>query len=211
MAPRPIGKVASINASLTVALLDAALAKSWEGTDPALAAKGTFTGHPEKILSGIKNGEDAMLFDVGGGKALALELEGQTGEWDVYRVGEKKLVFVEPPYDWFTDPSNHGDAVAEVDALFAKIVADVLPEETEEIATLAVPSGKLAVVYMWHLDVPSASGVAETLKLGGAAEAGDENGQTGFVASLPPGKYRVLRAPVDHGELEAVAAYVVPA
>lgn len=206
-----IGTIRSVNASLTIALLDASFAAAWEPADPAAAKKGELTGHPEQIMAGIRRGDAATRLDVGQGKGVAFDLEGGCGALDVYRVAEDKLVLVEPGHDWFADPDNHGDQADAIEALFSTILAGDVPEDAEELATLDVPSGTLAAMYMWHQDVRAAKTAAERLAPGLAAAVPDANGPTGLVAAMRPGTYRVLRASVDVGDLGAFAASIVPA
>lgn len=210
--PRPVGQIASVNGSLTFALLDADATAAWEATDPATSARGQFSGHPRKIMDAISQGEAAASLTVGGATAIALELEGMTGVCDVYRLADDRLAFVEPPREWFDDPDNYGSQKEDVSDLFDELLADELPDDASSVGTLEVTSGKLAAVYMWHLNVPSAKAAAAKLPDGVASAAvKDRNGESGFVATLPPGTYRVHVASVATDDLEAVAAYVVPA
>lgn len=86
-----------------------------------------------------------------------------------------------------------------------------VPEGAVELATIEIVSGTLAAVYMWHLNVGALKAAAEKLSPGSAAQVEDDNGPAGLVTTLPPGTYRILRASVASGDLEAVVAHVVPA
>ncbi|MDB4942773.1 MAG: hypothetical protein JWP97_2307 [Labilithrix sp.] len=208
---RPAGQIASPNGSLTFALLDADATTAWEHTDPRTSGKNEFTGHPRKIMEAIQHGQQAASLRIGKLTAVALELEGMTGVCDVYRLADDRLAFVEPPRDWFEDPDNHGGRPEDIAALFEELLADELPVDAEPVGTIDVPSGKLAAVYMWHRDVSAAKTAADQLADGAVARVKDRNGDSGIVATLPPGKYLVHVASVAGDDLEAVAAYVSPA
>ncbi|HEY4178034.1 MAG TPA: hypothetical protein VGM90_14405 [Kofleriaceae bacterium] len=141
----PIATIASRTSSLTVALFDASTASDWVPSKAA-ANKAQFTGHPAEILRGLAKGEDIAAIDVGASSGVAFELEGKSGRIEVYRVDDSTIALVAPPRSWWQQPA------AEVDALFAEALA---PDEGDE-TDLEVPSGKLAIVYMWLDDVGAA-------------------------------------------------------
>ncbi|MBC7975088.1 MAG: hypothetical protein H7138_08890, partial [Myxococcales bacterium] len=89
----PIGSIASLNASLTVAVFDARSAADWVPTKPA-ATKAQFTGHPAEVMRGLSKGPDATPLDVGASSGVAFELEGKSGKLEAYRLGDGTLALV---------------------------------------------------------------------------------------------------------------------
>jgi hypothetical protein len=92
---QPIGSIASLNASLTIAIFDARAATEWIPTKPA-ATKAQFTGHPAEIMRGLGKGEDVTAIDVGASSGFAFELEGKSGRIDAYRLDDGTLALVAP-------------------------------------------------------------------------------------------------------------------
>ncbi len=207
MTSTPIGSIASLNASLTVAIFDARSATDWVPTKPA-ATKAQFTGTPAEIMRGLAKGEEMTAVDVGASSGFAFELEGKSGKIDAHRLADGTLALVAPPRAWWQD--------AQADALFAEILGGSGVEEATEVGELELPSGKLAVVYLWLKKVGSARDLAVTVPSGGALEFGDGYGEGsgGLIVDLPPGRYRLLRhevtAPWD-ADQALVAMYLAPA
>jgi hypothetical protein len=205
--PPPIGSIASLTASLTVAVFDARSAADWVPTRPA-ATKAQFTGHPAEIMRGLAKGEDVTAVDVGASSGFAFELEGTSGKLDAYRLADGTLALVAPPRSWW----QAGDA----DALFADILGAGAIADATEVGELELVSGKLAVVYLWLKKVGAARDLAATVPSGGALAFGDGygDGNSGLIIDLPPGQYRLLRheiaAPWDPAQA-LVAMYLTPA
>lgn len=202
MKASPIGSIASLNASLTVAVFDARSATDWVPTKPA-ATKAQFTGTPAEIMRGLAKGEEITAVDVGASSGFAFELEGKSGKLDAYRLGDGSLALVAPARSWWQAP--------EADALFDEVPAGV--DEATEVGELELVSGKLAVVYLWLKNVGAARDLAATVPSGGALELGDGYGDAngGLIVDLPPGRYRLLRheiaAPWD-ADLALVVMYL---
>lgn len=209
----PIGTIASLNASLTLAIFDAQSATDWVPTKPA-ATKAQFTGHPAEIMRGLAKGEELTAIDVGSSSGVAFELEGKSGKLDAYRLDDGTLALVAPSHAWWIDPAHHGAHAAEVDALFAEVLSGV--SDATEVGELELTSGKLAAVYLWLKKVGAARDLAATVPSGGALSFGDGYGENhgGLVVDLGPGRYQLLRheiaAPWD-ADQSLVAMYLVRA
>ncbi|MBA3457169.1 MAG: hypothetical protein H0T42_29065 [Deltaproteobacteria bacterium] len=206
----PLGSIASLNASLTIAIFDARSATDWVPTKPA-ATKAQFSGHPAEIMRGLSKGEEVTSIDVGASGGYAFELEGASGHLEAYRIDARTLALVAPPRTWWVDPANHGDHAAEIDALFAAVLSG--PGPASEVGQLELPSGKLAAVYMWLKKVGAARDLAATVPSGGALEFGDGYGENGgLIVDLGPGTYALSRselaAPWD-ADQSLVAMYFV--
>ncbi len=211
MSPQPIGTIASLNASLTIAVFDAANATDWVPTKPA-ATKVQFTGHPAQIMRGLAKGEELTAIDVGPSSGYAFELEGKSGQLDAYRLDDRTLALVAPPREWWNE--HHGDHATELDVLFAEVTGAANIDDASEIGQLELASGKLAIVYLWLKKVGAARDLAATVPRGGALAFGDGYGEGngGLIVDLGAGKYRVSRseiaAPWDD-EQSVVAMYFV--
>jgi len=205
--PPPIGSIASLNASLTVAIFDARSAADWVPTKPA-TTKAQFTGHPAEIMRGLAKGEDVAAVDVGASSGFAFELEGKSGKLDAYRLADGTLALVAPPRSWWQ--------AADADALFTEILEVDAVADGIDFGELELASGKLAVVYLWLKKVGAARDLAATVPIGGALAFGDGygDGNGGLIIDLPPGAYRLLRhevaAPWDPA-LALVAMYLTSA
>lgn len=202
-----IGSIASLNASLTVAMFDARSATDWVPTKPA-ATKAQFTGTPAEIMRGLAKGEEMTAVDVGASSGFAFELEGKSGKIDAHRLADGTLALVAPPRAWWP--------TADADALFDEVLGAGGVEEANEVGELELSSGKLAIVYLWLKKVGAARDLAATVPSGGALEFGDGYGEGngGLIVDLPPGRYRLLRhevaAPWD-ADQALVAMYLAPA
>ena len=199
-APR-IGSLASLNASLTIAMFDARAAADWVPTKPA-ATKAQFSGHPAEILRGLGKGEELTAIDVGPSSGFAFELEGKSGKIDVYRLDDGTVALVAPPRAWWR--------AADADALFDKVLGTAGLDEATEVGELELESGKLAIVYMWLKKVGAARDLAATVPSGGAVEFGDGYGEGngGLIVDLPPGRYRLLRLEQPWAEQALVVMYL---
>jgi hypothetical protein len=203
----PIGSIASLTASLTVAIFDARSAADWVPTKPA-ATKAQFTGHPAEIMRGLAKGDDVTAVDVGASSGFAFELEGTSGKLEAYRLASGALALVAPPRSWWQ--------AADADALFAEVLGAGAVDEAIEVGELELVSGKLAVVYLWLKKVGAARDLAATVPSGGALAFGDGygDGNGGLIIDLPPGLYRLLRheiaAPWDPAQA-LVAMYLASA
>lgn len=211
--PQPVGSIASLNASLTIAVFDASSATEWIATKPA-ATKAMFTGHPAAIMRGLSKGEEVTAIDVGPSTGYAFELEGKSGQLDAYRLDDGTLALVAPPRAWWIDPAHHGDHADEIAALFAGVLDADGVEEATEVGQLELTSGKLAVVYLWLKKVGAARDLAATLPSGGTVEFGDGYGERngGLIVDIGPGRYLLSRhevaAPWD-ADQSLVVMYLV--
>lgn len=205
---QPIGSIASVNASLTIALFDARSATDWIPTKPA-ATKAQFTGTPAEIMRGLSKGEELTAIDVGASSGFAFELEGSSGRIDAYRVDDDTLVLVAPPRAWWLE--HHGDHAAEIDTLFTEVLSGA--DDAVEAGQLELASGKLLAVYMWLKKVGAARDLAATVPAGGALSFGDGYGENGgLIVDLGPGSYTMSRgeraAPWDTDQ-SLIAMYLV--
>jgi len=191
---QPIGSIASLNASLTVAVFDARSATDWTPSKPA-ATKAQFTGHPAQILRGLSKGDDVTPIDVGPSSGYAFELEGSSGRLDVYRIADDTLALIAPPRAWWLDAAHHADHPAEVDALFLELTGPGGVADADVVGEFDLASGKLAAVYLWHKKVGAARDLADTVPTGGALAFGDGYGTSnaGLIIDVGPGRYHLLR------------------
>ncbi len=194
MTPPPLGSIASLNASLTIAVFDARSAADWVPTRPA-ATKAQFTGHPAEIMRGLGKGEEVTTIDVGASSGFALELEGRSGALEVYRLTADTLALVAPPRSWWLDPAHHGAHADAVEALFAEALDRAGVADASDLGELELESGKLAAVYLWLKKVGAARDLATTVPSGGAVGFGDGYGERdgGLIIDLAPGRYRLCR------------------
>ena len=209
-APHRIGSIASTNASLIVAVFDASTASAWEPTAAMAATKAQFTGHPAQILRGLGQGAELTEIDVGTSTGFAFELEARTGALEVYRDGDT-LMLVAPPRVWWHEPANHGAHADEVAALFDEVVSARGASDATEHGEITLPSGKLAIVYIWLRTIGAAQELANRVPPGAAMALGDARG--GLVVDLPPGRYRLRRREVAApwaDDQALFAAYLVP-
>jgi hypothetical protein len=208
---QPIGTIASLNASLTIAVFDARTATEWVPTKPA-ATKAQFTGHPAEIMRGLSRGDELAAIDVGASSGFAFELEGKSGKIDAYRLGDATLALVAPPHAWWVE--HHGDHTDEVDALFADAFGADAIDGASEVGQIELSSGKLLAVYLWLKAVGAARDLASTVPSGGALAFGDGYGEGngGLIVDLGPGKYRLVRREVAaswDGDDSLVVLYLV--
>ena len=203
-----IGTIASVNASLTIAVFDARSATDWIPTKPA-ATKAQFTGTPAEIMRGLSKGEEVTAIDVGASSGFAFELEGTSGRIDVHRIDDATLVLLAPPRAWWLE--NHADHASDVDALFSDVLGGA--DDATEAGELELASGKLLAVYMWLKKVGAARDLAATVSAGGALSFGDGYGENGgLIVDLGPGSYTMSRGEVSapwDGDLSVVAMYLV--
>lgn len=210
---QPIGSLASLNASLIIAVFDAQTATEWVPTKPA-ATKAQFTGHPAEIMRGLSKGEEVAAIDVGASSGFAFELEGKSGQLEAYRLANGTIALVAPPRSWWNDPAHHGDHADDVGALFAEVLGASAIDEAIEVGQLEVRSGKLAAVYVWMKKVGAARDLAATVPSGGALAFGDGYGEgnSGLIVDIGAGRYLLMRhevaAPWD-GDQPLVAMYLV--
>jgi Leucine-rich repeat (LRR) protein len=122
----PIGQVASVNASLSMIIADAKVAKQWTGVgdDPD-------DSDWDRARAALAKKSYAML-DVGDHSAVALTLEVGQGIAHVFRIGERIVVV---------------EAIADntEDELFLEYVASA-PQKPKSVANLTIPSKKLVFV-----------------------------------------------------------------
>ncbi len=183
---QPIGTLVSSTASLTLVVFDAAAATDWIPTKPA-ATKAQFTGHPAEVMRGLGKGEEVAAVDVGASSGFAFELEGKSGQVEVYRIAGG-LALVAPPRAWW-EAHHPGD----LDALFGELLD--ASDDASELGELELGSGKLAAVYLWHKKVGAAQALAAALAPDAAQTFGDgySEGDGGLVVDVGPGAYRLAR------------------
>ncbi len=208
--PPRIGSIASTNTSLIVAVFDASTASAWEPTSAVPETKAQFTGHPAQILRGLGQGAELTEVDVGASTGFAFELEARTGTLEVYRDGDT-LMLVAPPRVWWHEPANHGAHADEVAALFDEVVSARGASDATAHGGVELPSGKLAIVYIWLRTIGTAQELANRIPSGGAMPVGDARG--GLVVDVPPGRYQLRRREVAApwaDDQALFAAYLVP-
>ncbi|NOU31451.1 MAG: hypothetical protein HOO96_26430 [Polyangiaceae bacterium] len=208
---KPVGNIASINASLMLVLLDGALVPAWEPLDPDPEGD-DIGGHPQKVVDFLDDDDDFVSgpLKVGKGKALVLSLEAQTGEAEVYRLANGTVALVEPPRSWWDDADNYGKKRVDVAALFDEALAGP-GKGAKKAGKVDVPSGKL-VTFDSNVDVAPASKVLKkALKEGDVKAFGEDEG--GVVIALAPGTYAVRRQVFERKWAEdqpLVVAYLEP-
>ncbi len=171
---KPVGTIASINASLILVLLDGALVPSWEPLDPDNDGD-DIGGHPQKVVDFLEDDDDFVSgpLKVGKGKALVLSLEAQTGEAELYRLPNGVIALVEPPRAWWDDADNSGKQRGEVAASFAEALAGP-GKGAKKAGKVDVPSGKL-VTFDANADVAPASKVLKKAPKEGDVKAFGED------------------------------------
>lgn len=185
---KPVAQIASINASLTLVLLDAELANAWEPMD-AEPDGDDVGGHPQRVIELVSNDEVRHgALDVGAGKALVVTLEGASGMADVYKLADGTLAFVEPPRDWWEDEDNYGAKATEIGKLFDDALGG--SAKTTPIGKLSVGSGRL-VAFDSNVDLAPVARLAKKLGAGDIKGFGDDD--DGVVAAIAPGTYAVSR------------------
>ncbi|MEJ7597414.1 MAG: hypothetical protein WKG01_05845 [Kofleriaceae bacterium] len=190
MTREPIGTIASLNASLTLVVFDARAATEWIPTKPA-ATKAQFTGHPAEVMRGLGKGEETTTVDVGADSGYAFELEGKSGQIEVYRLDDDSVALVAPPRAWW-----QGD-VAAIESLFADALETM--DDATEVGPLELPSGKLAAVYLWLKKVGAARDLAATVSAGASLAFGDGYGEGngGLVVDVGTGTHTLLRREIE--------------
>lgn len=128
--PALVGRVASVNASLSMIIADAKIAKAWNGTGDGTTDDLDGTDWDRARVALAK--KDYAMLDVGAESAVALSLGVGQGIADVFRVGDR-IVVVESIADNTEDE------------LFLEFVASA-PQKPRSVANLAVPSKKLVMV-----------------------------------------------------------------
>ena len=128
--PALLGRVASVNASLSMIIADAKIARAWTGTGDGDGSDLDGTDWDRARIALAK--KDYAMVDVGAQSAVALSLGVGQGIADVFRVGDR-IVVVES----IADDTE--------DELFLEFVASA-PQKPKSVANLAVPSKKLVMV-----------------------------------------------------------------
>ena len=128
--PALVGRVASVNASLSMIIADAKIAKAWSGTGNGTTDDLDGSDWDRARVALAK--KDYAMLDVGAESAVALSLGVGQGIADVFRVGDR-IVVVESIADNTEDE------------LFLEFVASA-PQKPKSVARLAVPSKKLVMV-----------------------------------------------------------------
>jgi hypothetical protein len=126
-APARVGRVASINASLSLIIADARVAKAWTGVGDGDDLDGSDWERARQALAK----KDYAMVDVGAQSAVALSLGVGQGIADVFRVGDRFVVV-----ESIADNTE--------DELFLEYVASA-PQKPRSVANLAVPSKKLVM------------------------------------------------------------------
>ncbi|MCE9672629.1 hypothetical protein LY474_32960 [Myxococcus stipitatus] len=192
---QPLGKICAVNASLSLILLDSEQIPEWEPMDEDPEGD-DLGGHPQKVIE-LYEDEDFVSaeLDVGKGKALALNLEGMTGEAELRRLEDGSLALLEPPWDWWTDEDNYGERKDEVARLFKDALSGAPKAGKEKRAgKVLVSSGKL-VVFDSNESLESASKAAKKATNGKVVGFGDNDG--GIVLGLTPGQYVIWRRVIE--------------
>jgi hypothetical protein len=123
-----VGRVASVNASLSLIIADRNVAKAWGGTGEGDDLDSSDWERARVALSK----KDYAMLDIGSQSGVALSLGVGQGIADVFRIGER-IVVVESIADNTEDE------------LFLEFVASA-PQKPKSVANLAVPSKKLVMV-----------------------------------------------------------------
>ncbi|QSQ17569.1 hypothetical protein [Myxococcus landrumensis] len=192
---KPLGKLSSINALLTLVLLDSEQIPHWEPLDEEPEGD-DMGGHPQKVTELLED-EDFVSAElkVGKGKALVLNLEGMTGEAEIRRLEDGTLALLEPPRDWWDDEDNYGERKDEVAQLFADALGSAPKVGKEKRAgRILVPSGKL-VVFDSNESLESASKAAKKSTPEKVVGFGENDG--GVVLGLTPGPYVLWRRVIE--------------
>jgi hypothetical protein len=123
-----LGTVASVNASLSLIIADAKVAKEWGGIGESEDLDGTDWDRARIALAK----KDYAMLDIGSQSGVALSLRVGQGIADVFRIGERIIVV-----ESIADNTE--------DELFLEYVASA-PQKPKSVAHLAVPSKKLVMV-----------------------------------------------------------------
>jgi hypothetical protein len=208
---KSVGTICSVNALLTLILLDGSLTPAWEPlldkpTDDDLG------GHPQKVHEIFEDDEDfgQRALAVGSGEALVMVLEGLTGQAEVYRLADGTVILAEPPRAWWDDEDNYGENAAAVQAMFAEAIAPPA-RSAKKVGKVEVMSGKL-VVFDVHADLaPLAKALKKKAEPRDVKPLGSRKG--GVVVTLPAGTYAVRRREFERKWAEdqlLAVAYIVP-
>ncbi|WP_223643695.1 hypothetical protein [Corallococcus sp. EGB] len=192
---KPLGTISSINALLTLVLLDSEQISQWEPLDEEPEGD-DIGGHPQKVTELLED-EDFVSaeLEVGNGKALVLSLEGVTGEAEIRRLEDGTLALIEPPRDWWDDEDNYGGRKDEVAQLFTDALSSTPKVGKEKRAgTILVSSGKL-VVFDSNESLESASKAAKKTTNEKVVGFGENDG--GVVLGLAPGQYVIWRRVIE--------------
>ena len=142
VALRPLGSICAVTGALTLVLLDSAQVTSWE---PAFdePLDDDLGGHPQRVIDLLDADEEfvAASLKVGKGKAMVLELEGRSGEGELYDLPSGAFALVEPTLSWWLD--NFPAKATDIQALFTD--AFDAAAKTAKTRTIAVSSRKLAL------------------------------------------------------------------
>ncbi len=152
--PAMIGKIASINASLTMALADASHLAAWRGTgdDDELEDSDW-----ERARIATHRRAAGPITFAGGKPAIALTMEVGSGIAEIFRVGDRIIVC-----------EGIGDEYLE-DELFLEWVASPL-DRPRKAGTIALPTKTLAIV-----PTTDAGTKVKKLALGAIVKFGDDN------------------------------------
>lgn len=192
---KPLGKISSINALLTLVLLDSEQIPQWEPLDEEPDGD-DIGGHPQKVTE-LYEDEDFVSaeLEVGKGKALVLSLEGVTGEAEIRALEDGTLALIEPPRDWWDDEDNYGERKDEVAQLFSDALSSAPKAGKEKRAgKILISSGKL-VVFDSNENLESASKAAKKTTNEKVVGFGENDG--GVVLGLAPGQYVIWRRVIE--------------
>lgn len=186
VAVRPLGSVCASNGALTSVLLDSGLVPSWEPRYEG-PLDDDLGGHPQRVIDLLD--ADARFvaapLRVGkGGKALVLDLEGISGEAEVYHLPDGTLALVEPTLSWWRE--SFPKRAADIQALFEDAFDP--SAKTKKVGSVAVPSGKLAI-FDSNADLTPAEKARSALAPGALASFGRDG--DGVFVGVPRGTYAV--------------------
>lgn len=167
---KPLGSVASVNASLSLLLADAADVASWEGAD----TKATSALARDKVVAVTNDGAPILLVPSNAGQGMA----------DVGRVDDT-FVVVEPGWEAILEAVD--DA-----ASATKAVGAAVQQTAKRVGAVEVKTGALVVASAWE----ELSGIAAARKrkvpVGAAREVDDA-----ILVGLANGPYTIERTTVE--------------
>jgi len=177
-APKLLGSVSSLNASLQMFIADSAVARAYSGIDNGEGDE--FEGSDwSALLKALENDVDCVSHRIGDGEGLALDLRVGQGEVRVYQRGAE-LILVE----------SYADEDEELDS----IASAKRRERAKPAGKLRIQSGTLIVATSTENCAKAPKQVAP----GKAKEFGSDDGS--LAVGLEPGTYTLLLEKPDEEE-----------